>query len=99
MVLTVSAMLPWFLVVEKSGAPPRFRTIMSYNDEEDCNTPRVNWFSNPDVEYNDQVTGEDDTNCAQTIKDNMVRFLKTTSYVSQVLSRRDVVYHSLHQLC
>lgn len=35
-------------------------------------TPRVNYFSNPDVSTLDRVTGTDTENNARAIRDNMV---------------------------
>ena len=40
----------------------------------DCNNvTRINHFSNPDVIYDGKPTGRDDANCAQAIRDNMVK--------------------------
>ena len=39
-----------------------------------CFGPRVNFFSNPHVEFKDKPTGDEETNNALTIKENMVRY-------------------------
>ena len=65
-------------------APPRYRTIMAYNDKDTCNTPRVNWFSNPDVMHLNKPTGDATHNNAQCIKDSMVRSVKSIPQVSQL---------------
>lgn len=52
----------------------RFATIMAYFTCEDGSTVGdVNHYSNPDVSIDGRATGTDTENCAQTIKDNMVR--------------------------
>ena len=33
----------------------------------------INQFSNPELEHNNQVTGDDESNCAQTIRETMVK--------------------------
>ena len=83
LVPTASMALPSLLIVY-CDTPSRFRTIMAYNDAVNCNTPRVNWFSNPDVAYNGIDTGDAAHNNAQCIKDSMVRFLKSTPHVTQL---------------
>lgn len=47
---------------------------------DDCGTDsieRINYYSNPDVIYQggstDEATGTNEENCAQNIRDNMVR--------------------------
>ena len=59
--------------------------MMAIEDSEcDNNGSRINYFSNPDITVNKLPTGQVDThNNAQTIRDNMVRFLKSTARVSQ----------------
>ena len=63
-------------------APPRYRTIMAYRDN--CDIPRVNWFSNPDVMHLNKPTGDATHNNAQCIKDSMVRSVKSIPQVSQL---------------
>ena len=47
--------------------------------DDDCDPDRINVFSNPDVTYENVATGVASTiNNAQTIRDNMVRFIKAT---------------------
>ena len=46
---------------------------MAYPNGE-CQTGRINYFSNPDVKYNGHVTGDSMNNCAQQIRDTMVEF-------------------------
>lgn len=47
----------------------RYRTIMSYA----CNeVPRVNYFSNPDVDYLGKPTGDCQNDNARAIEENMV---------------------------
>ena len=44
--------------------------------DDDCDPDRINVFSNPDVTYENVATGVASTNDnAQTIRDNMVRFI------------------------
>lgn len=49
--------------------PIRYRTIMSYT----CGTPRVNFFSNPDIIHLNKPTGTLMDDNARVIEDNMVR--------------------------
>ncbi|CAM9301014.1 unnamed protein product [Laminaria digitata] len=42
---------------------------MSYS----CGSTRVNYFSNPDVEYNGEPTGTSTENNVRAIENNMVR--------------------------
>ena len=46
---------------------------MAYRSGE-CKTEKINYFSNPDVKYNNEVTGDAMTNCAQCIRNTMVIF-------------------------
>ena len=48
---------------------------MSYSCPNDYTVPRLNWFSNPDVELYDKPTGTTDNDCARAIEENMVRVL------------------------
>ncbi|CAM9373608.1 unnamed protein product [Scytosiphon promiscuus] len=48
----------------------RYRTVMSLATG--CNVPRVNLFSNPDVDYLDKATGTSTENNAREIRENMV---------------------------
>ena len=54
---------------------------MSYS----CGSPRVNYFSNPDVEYLDKPTGTETENNARAFQDNMVReiSLKRATEINQ----------------
>ena len=47
----------------------RYRTLLSYS----CGSPRINYFSNPDVEYLNKPTGTTTEDNARAFKDNMVR--------------------------
>ena len=62
---------PSFLIVYRD-ARPRFRTIMTKSPDE-CTAEKIHHFSNPDVTYNEQVTGDAGSNCAQKIKETMVK--------------------------
>lgn len=46
---------------------------MSYDDDDDCNVPRVNYFSSPTVMLNDKPTGGEDADNVRVIELNMVR--------------------------
>lgn len=55
----------------------RYRTIMSYQCSD---APRVNYFSNPDVNYLGIFpTGTDTEDCSRAFEDNMVRCLPVVS--------------------
>ena len=49
---------------------------MSYS----CGGPRVNYFSNPDVEYLNKPTGTADEDNARAIEENMVRRGKNAQF-------------------
>lgn len=58
-------------------APSRYRTIMAYatqaTSSEPCQVSRVNYFSSPDVTYNDRPTGNSQNDNVQCIRSSMVR--------------------------
>ncbi|CAM9926139.1 unnamed protein product [Ascophyllum nodosum] len=61
------------------GTDP-YATIMAHT----CNdVPRINWFSNPDVDHLNKPTGQDDANCARAIEDNMVNVCMYRDCVAQ----------------
>ena len=64
---------------------------MAYDGEDDCVVPRINRFSNPGVEYLDEATGDEDHNNAQTIRENMVRLFKSTTHVSSLRWREQLI--------
>lgn len=41
--------------------------------DESCDVSRVNYFSNPDVSFEDKATGTSEEDNARAIRDNMVR--------------------------
>lgn len=45
---------------------------MSYDDD-DCEVPRVNYFSSPNIMLNDKPTGGEDADNVRVIELNMVR--------------------------
>lgn len=49
---------------------------MSYSCANDPSVPRVNYFSNPEVDYLDKATGTSTEDNAGTIKTNMVSLLQ-----------------------
>ena len=87
--LTVSMVPPRFLTVSPDGTP-RYHTMMAYSEDADCsdNGARINYFSNPAVEINNLPTGDHDHNNAQAIRDNAVRFLNSSTHVSQFEAAR-----------
>lgn len=46
---------------------------MSYLCTNDYTVPRLNWFSNPDVDLLNKATGTSDNDCARAIEENMAR--------------------------
>lgn len=46
-----------------------------------CNVPRINRFSNPHVNYALRPTGSAAEDNARTIRDNVVRFVKSNPHV------------------
>ena len=49
-----------------------------------CNVPIVNKFSNPNAWHWNRRTGDSDHNNARIIRENMVKFLKSTTHVSHL---------------
>ena len=47
-----------------------------------CPGEIIHQFSNPNVTYNNQATGDDWSNCAQTIREWMVKYPKSILRVS-----------------
>lgn len=57
--------------------------MMAFPSDE-CDVPKINYFANPDVEYNNQATGNSTTNCARRITETMVKFTTSSLRVSQL---------------
>ncbi len=51
---------------------------MAYSTRETCQVSRVNYFSSPDVTYNDRPTGNSENDNVQCIRSSMVRLLNST---------------------
>lgn len=60
--------------------PCSYRTIMGLDT--DCNVPRVNYVSNPDVYYLGLPTGTSTENNARQITENMVRIERVEGSLS-----------------
>lgn len=54
---------------------------MSYLCTDDYTVPRLNWFSNPDVDLLNKATGTSDNDCARAIEENMARITMFSSLV------------------
>lgn len=61
---------------------------MSYDDDDDCYVPRVNYFSSPNVMLYDKPTGGEDADNIRVIELNMVRTQEISTSSDRETARR-----------